>query len=89
MGSFINKSTEFEKKEPTTRFHTRHNVSAAIVICDKGQRTRDESDSRILERTVKEFKRMLLEKLDEQFDSRLFTLQCPLLVHMAVDIEGF
>lgn len=82
LASFINLSTEYEKKAPMTRVHTSYSEIGADMVRDMEQCAWGKEDQGSPERRVKAVQVMLEEAFNKHYVSTLHALKCHLLDHM-------
>lgn len=80
--AFINWSTECEKRALLMIVHTSYGEIVGDLMGDMGHRTCAAEDLGVLESTDKDFKKLLVQKLDEPFLCRLYSAKRNLVYHM-------
>lgn len=80
--AFITLSTEHRRTSVMTRVHTRYGEIVSDVMGDIRQRAWSEEDLSSLERTLREFKGMMIELVYEPCDSASLALKYRLPNHM-------
>lgn len=89
VAALIDRSTKHEKTAPMTRVRTWYSEIVFGVTGYMENRVWTEEELVSLERTIKEFKKMLLETIDEHYNFCQYTLKYYLLDHMVDHIQKF
>lgn len=82
MASLTDRSTEYEDAGLMTRVRTRYNVSIARVPGYLRKWAWGKADLGSMERRIKDFKRSMVEKLDENHDAGLYNLKYHLIDYL-------
>lgn len=87
VASLLDRRRKHKNLTPVTSVQTRYSEILADVTSDMGHRARSGGELDSLKIRLKNFKRMLVETLDEHYDTGLGTLKLHLYDHMVEVIQ--